>query len=78
MKAQESIEAVRPALPDPLVQPTVGVEEAGRFLGFARAKAYAEAARYERTGGREGLPVVRFGRSLRVPTLALRRLVGLD
>jgi hypothetical protein len=54
------------------------VEDAGRFLDFGRAKAYQEASRFLATGGAEGLPVVRFGRSLRVPTAALLRLLDLD
>ena len=54
------------------------VEDGGRFLGFGRAKAYQEANRYLATDGAEGLPVVRFGRTLRVPTAALLRLVGID
>lgn len=66
------------ALPDPLESPTISVEEAGRALGLGRAKSYAEAQRYERTGGAEGLPVVRFGRTMRCPTAAVRRLVGLS
>jgi hypothetical protein len=65
-------------LPDPLQQPTLSIEEAARACGLGRAKAYSEAARYEATGGRDGLPVIRFGRSLRVPTAELRRMLGID
>ena len=50
--------------------PTVSVEEAGRVLGLGRSKSY-EAAR---TGE---IPVLRFGRTLRVPTAALRQMLGL-
>jgi hypothetical protein len=65
--------------PDPRQRPTMPVPEAGAtFFGFGRAKSYAEALRYERTGGAEGLPVVRFGRSLRAITAACVRLVELD
>jgi hypothetical protein len=63
-------------LPDPRIQPTLDVETAGRYCGFGRAKAYAEAQRYLATGGVEGMPVVRYGRTLRVPTAALLRQLG--
>jgi hypothetical protein len=63
-------------VPDPLVTPTLRVEEAGELLDFSRSKAYAEANRYLATNGAEGLPVIRFGRTLRVPTAALLRLLG--
>jgi hypothetical protein len=65
--------------PDPRIEPTIDVERAGRvFFGFSRAKSYAEARRYEATGGAEGLPVIRFGRSLRAVTAACARLVNLE
>lgn len=56
----------------------MSVPEAGAFLGIGRSQAYEEAARYLRTGGAEGIPVIRFGRILRVPTAAFRRMLGLD
>jgi hypothetical protein len=66
-------------LPDPHREPTLAVERAGReFFGFSRAKSYSEAARYEATNGAAGLPVVRFGRSLRAVTAECCRLCGLD
>jgi hypothetical protein len=69
----------RVTLPDPREQPTMRVEDAGRvFFGLGRAKSYAEAARFERTGGAQGLPCIRFGRTLRAVTAACVRLVGLD
>ena len=66
-------------LPDPNAEPTLPVAEAGRiFFNLGRAKSYTEASRYEATGGAEGLPVVRFGRSLRAVTAECRRMCGLD
>lgn len=65
-------------LPRPEDQPTLDVEIAGAALGLGRTKAYVEARRFLATEGREGLPVIRFGRTLRVPTAELRRLLGLD
>lgn len=65
-------------IPDPAEQPTLDVEVAGRFVGLGKTKSYEEANRFIRTKGAEGLPAIRFGRTLRVPTAQLRRLVGLD
>ena len=65
-------------LPDPQERPTLPVPEAGEIIGFGRAKSYQEAARYLATDGAEGMPVVKFGRTLRVPTAALLRLLGVD
>ena len=50
------------------------VEEAARVLRIGRTLAYALARRYETSGGRDGLPVVRLGNCLRVPHLALMEL----
>ncbi len=58
-------------LPDPMEHPTCSVEEAGVWLGLGRSAAYEAAGRGE-------IPTIRFGRSLRVPTAALRRLLALD
>ncbi len=51
------------------------VEEAASVLRIGRGAAYELARQWRVTGGREGLPVVRFGRSLRVPRAALLRLL---
>jgi excisionase family DNA binding protein len=47
---------------------TLSVPEAGRLLGMGRASAYAAAKRRE-------IPVLEFGRLLRVPKAALNRMV---
>lgn len=52
------------------------VPEAARFLRIGRTAAYDLANRYERTGGADGLPVVRIGRALRVPRARLEELAG--
>jgi hypothetical protein len=52
------------------------VEEAAAVLLIGRTAAYLLAGRWEDTSGAEGLPVVRFGRSLRVPVHELRRIAG--
>lgn len=54
------------------------VEEAAEVLRIGRGTAYALARRFRETGGREGLPVIVLGRSLRVPRAGLERLVNGD
>lgn len=51
------------------------VEEAAALLRIGRGPAYELARRFRDTGGKEGLPVVMLGRSLRVPRAALLRLL---
>jgi excisionase family DNA binding protein len=48
---------------------TMSVPEAGRLLGLSRNAAYDAARRRE-------IPVLRFGRKLRVPRVALERLLA--
>ncbi|MCA1675712.1 MAG: helix-turn-helix domain-containing protein [Actinobacteria bacterium] len=57
-------------LPDSLT-----VEEAAAVLRISRGKAYELARIWRATSGREGLPVLVFGRSLRVPREGLRQLL---
>ena len=52
------------------------VEEAARILRIGRTAAYGLARTWRETDGREGLPVVAFGRLLRVPRVALEALTG--
>lgn len=59
-----------------LEQATITVTEAARVLKISRGLAYQEARLYERTKGAEGLPVIRVGRRMVVPTHALRRMLG--
>lgn len=47
------------------------VDEAATVLRISRAAAYEQARIWRETDGREGLPVVVIGRSLRVPKAAL-------
>ena len=65
-------------IPDPLEEPTIDIERAGELFGLGRSKAYVEARRYLDTGGAEGMPVIRFGRTLRAPTARVLELLGLD
>ncbi|MBA3628662.1 MAG: helix-turn-helix domain-containing protein [Actinobacteria bacterium] len=56
--------------------PTISVEEAGRILGLSRPSAYAAANAFLETG--DGIPALRFGRKLRVPTARLLAMLGDD
>ncbi|MGH8990352.1 MAG: helix-turn-helix domain-containing protein [Acidimicrobiia bacterium] len=58
-------------LPDVLT-----VEEAAAVLRIGRNAAYDLARQWRVTRGREGLPNVVLGRSLRVPRAALERLLA--
>ena len=51
------------------------IDEAARVLRIGRNNAYALARQWLATGGAHGLPVVRLGRSLRVPRAALQRML---
>lgn len=57
---------------------TLTVEEAARVLRIGRTTAYALAREWRATGGRSGLPVLKLGRSLRVPRAALTRLLEVE
>lgn len=59
------------ALPDFLT-----VEEAAQVLRIGRTAAYEQTRRYEETDGEAGIPVIRVGRLMRVPRLALERWLG--
>ena len=52
------------------------VEEAASILRIGRGAAYAAARRWRDTQGRDGLPVLAFGRSLRVPADVLKQMLA--
>jgi hypothetical protein len=54
--------------------PFLRVEEAARLLRISRTSAYGLANRWLDTDGVDGLPAVRIGRSIRIPTVAVERL----
>jgi hypothetical protein len=54
--------------------PFLRVEEAARLLRISRTSAYVLANRWLNTDGVDGLPAVRIGRSIRIPTVAVERL----
>ena len=51
------------------------IDEAARVLRIGRSKAYEMAATYTSSAGKHGLPCVRLGDLLRVPTFALHEFV---
>jgi hypothetical protein len=53
--------------------PTVSINTVAKCFGVCRSTAYELAARDQL-----GVPVLRLGRSLRVPTAAVRRALELD
>jgi hypothetical protein len=61
---------VKPIL-DVLSGPTTTVPMAGQALGLSRNKSYEAAARGE-------IPTLRFGKRIVVPTMPLRRMLGLE
>jgi excisionase family DNA binding protein len=52
------------------------IDEAAEVLRIGRSLAYGLAREYERSDGRGGLPVMRFGSLLRVPRWALAELLA--
>ena len=61
-------------IPDPEVAPTVELRLAGRALGIGATTSYTRAASGELI---PGVPVLKIGAKYRVPTVALRRALGL-
>jgi hypothetical protein len=51
------------------------IEEAASILRIGRTAAYEQARIWRETDGREGIPVIYFGRTLRVPRAALEKLL---
>lgn len=58
--------------------PFLRVEQAQELTQLGRTQLYEQTRLWRETDGREGIPVVRFGRALRIPTAALLRLALVD
>jgi hypothetical protein len=58
--------------------PFLRIDQAQALTQLGRAHLYEQTRRWRQSGGREGIPVVAFGRCLRIPTAALLRLAGLE
>ena len=57
-------------VPDPVVQPTISVADAGRLLGISRTSAYTAAKAGD-------IPTIKIGGRILVPTARLRELLGI-
>jgi excisionase family DNA binding protein len=53
------------------------VEEAARILRISRSSAYELAHAWLATNGETGIPVIRLGRTIRVPRSAIDRLLAI-
>ncbi len=53
--------------------PFLTVEQAGKVLQLGRSKTYELTVEWERSGGKSGIPFVRFGSQKRIPRDALVR-----
>ena len=78
MAANRELRVVRPSGSLDELPVVLTVEEAAEILRIGRGAAYELARRWRETDGEEGLPVVTFGRSLRVPRAALLRLLDVE
>ena len=58
--------------------PFLRVEQAQELTQLGRTQIYEQTRRWLDSGGKEGIPAVRFGRCVRIPTAALLALAGLD
>jgi excisionase family DNA binding protein len=76
VRADLYVVASRPSLEE--LPEVLTVEEAAAVLRISRGAGYALARQYLARDGREGLPVVRLGRSLRVPRAKLLALLEAD
>lgn len=56
----------------------LSIEQAAAVLEISRTATYQLANDWLRTSGADGLPVIRLGRTLRVPRAALERLQSID
>lgn len=58
--------------------PFLRVEQAQELTQLGRTQIYEQTRRWLDSGGKEGIPAVRFGRCVRIPTAPLLALAGLD
>jgi hypothetical protein len=58
--------------------PFLRVEQAQELTQLGRSQLYEQTRLWRESGGKEGIPVVQFGRCLRIPTAALLRLALIE
>jgi hypothetical protein len=56
--------------------PFLTVEQTVKVLQIGRTKGYELTTEWEKTGGKSGIPCVRFGSQKRVPRAALAQMLG--
>lgn len=58
--------------------PFLRVEQAQELTQLGRSQLYEQTRLWRDSGGKEGIPVVQFGRCLRIPTAALLRMALIE
>ncbi len=58
--------------------PFLRIEQVMELTQLGRSQIYELTRRWRESGGKEGIPVVEFGRCLRVPTAGLLRMALID
>ncbi len=56
--------------------PFMTVTQAVKVLQIGRTRGYELTTEWEKTGGKSGIPCVRFGSQKRVPRAALAQMLG--
>ena len=70
-----TVSDMEPMIPTAEESPTVDVRLAGKAFGLGATTSYTRAASGQLV---DGVPVIKVGSKYRVPTVALRRALGLD
>jgi hypothetical protein len=65
-------------LPTPETKPMMSAKEVADAYGIGINAVYAEARRYLDSEGADGIPALRFGRTIRFPTASIRKQLHLD
>lgn len=58
--------------------PFLRIDQVQELTQLGRSQIYEQTRRWRETDGKEGIPVVQFGRALRIPTAALLRLALIE
>ena len=58
--------------------PFLRVEQAQELTQLGRSQLYEQTRLWRESGGKEGIPVVQFGRCLRIPTAALLKMALIE
>jgi hypothetical protein len=58
--------------------PFLRIDQAQQLTQLGRSQIYELTRLWRTSGGKQGIPVVQFGRCLRIPTAALLRLADVE